>query len=46
MLGLLDDRDRQRQVVDEYAEIHRLLRCGASERAAAAVLELSRDARG
>ena len=46
VLGLLDDRDRQRQVVDEYAKIHRLLRCGASERAAAAVLELSRDARG
>ena len=46
MLGLLDDRDRQRQVVDEYAKIHQLLRCGASERAAAAVLDLSRDARG
>ena len=46
MLGLLDDRDRQRQVVDEYAKIHQLLRCGASEQAAAAVLELSRNARG
>ncbi len=42
-LGLLDDRVRRQEIVDQYAKIHQVLRCDAGDRAATAVLELCHD---
>ncbi len=45
-LGLLDDRVRRQEIVDQFAKIHQILRCNASDMAATAVLELCRNGRG
>ena len=46
VLGYLDNPGRGNALREEFARLHKLLRCGANERAAEAVLELvARDLR-
>jgi lipid-A-disaccharide synthase len=46
LLGLLNDRDRQRRQIERFREIHATLRQGTAAKAADAVLALLRGAQG
>lgn len=43
LLGRLSDRDYLRQIDEEFGKLHRLLRGGAADRAAEAILRLHRE---